>query len=112
VPVGVDAPAPPDAAASADANITSARGTLLIETVPSGAKLEIDGTEVGAAPQRVERPVGTRIMIRAEKSSYRPTVETRTVQSGEQKVRIKLAPRGPATHQGSSTFDPNDVGGD
>lgn len=111
-PVAVDASTLPDASVSVDASSASARGTLVIETVPPGGKLEIDGTDIGTAPQRVERPVGTRVTIRAEKASYRPSVETRTVQSGEQKVRIKLAPRVPTVHQGSSAFDPNDVGGD
>ncbi|MCC6336441.1 MAG: protein kinase [Myxococcales bacterium] len=85
------------AAATVDAGLRApARVTLLVDSEPGGAAVQVDGAAVGVTPWRGEAPAGARVTLKVEKEGYVAQSESLTVGDGpEEAHRFTLSPQKP-----------------
>ncbi len=84
-----------------DAGVADAArlATMRLETVPPGAQLFVNGKALGAAPQRLERPLGQRVMLRVEAPAHEPHAEELEVTAGSKRIVLKPAVTTPKKRQ-------------
>lgn len=103
------APAPPPAGkATVTEATTSAAGSLLIRSVPSGSAVTVDGVKKGTTPVTVRGlQLGTR-QILVQRTGYVPAERTVTLTSGRpsRSIDVRLAVVPPRPARGSTTALP------
>jgi serine/threonine protein kinase len=123
-PARATAPVPQPLPAASPPDARSLR-SIVIETVPRGIDLVIDGRPAGASPVTIERPLGASVTVRAERHGYRAETETLTITEATTRVELRLsstssrlrpedepAPKvKPDASPKRETFNPDDVVG-
>ncbi len=86
----------PAAAASLPARAATASGTLLVESRPAGARVLVDGADVGRTPVTVPATTAGERAVRIELSGYLPVSTTTRVEPGiRARVAVTLTPERP-----------------
>ncbi len=86
----------PAAAASSPARAAAASGTLLVESRPAGARVLVDGADVGRTPVTVPATTAGDRAVRIELSGYLPVSTTTRVEPGiRARVAVTLTPERP-----------------
>jgi len=66
-------------------------GSLVVDSVPSGAVLFIDGSERGPGPISIDELALGRHEVLAKKDGFQPTTRTFTLETAGEKLRVEIA---------------------
>lgn len=72
------------------ADLVHYSGILKVESIPVGARIEVDGQEIGISPVTKSLPIGEHV-VKATKENYREVVEKVVISTGQEtKITLKM----------------------